>query len=370
MRVGLYCKGKNHTIEKYFQIFEIFDRMIKDSRFEPVLLFDGTGIADDQIKEKYSNIKFYDLRDYNINNLNLNAVIVICPYSKTIIPYKDIKVPIIYKEYGVAGVEAGSGYLLSRSSYRYADMIITDNEYMKEMILSKYPDKYVVKYSPAFDYIFSEKYLKSSTSSDRNKVNVLWTPHHSVMSRPDFDLIEGGSYSTFPQYKDYLINEFLKKFPDVILHIKYHPILSKRYNAYCKENHIDDSFSRFIKRACKNSRVKVYDKVDFHDLFAISDICINDSISFIQEYLPTMKPMFILESKDKCKYSEYGEKVVDNCHYRIKSKSHLEEMMNKFINNQIEIPDSKLKFVKSLYYYDFYPNSDYLLDLIESRYGK
>lgn len=366
LKVGLYSFGKCHTIDKYFQVMMMIDLMINDPRYEPCILTDGTGLADEDLHRKYDGVlEFIDLRENDINSLGLSAMIVIDPYSIPVTPYRDIKVPIIYKEYGVAGVEAGTGYLVNRSSYRYADLVITESPFTRDEILDKYPNKDVIIGSPAFDYVF-QKYGKDSRFEE-GKNHVLWTPHHSVMSKESFDLIEGGTYSTFVTFKDYLTGEFLEENPNVVLHIKFHPILGKRYNAYCKANGINDTFHRFLKSIKDNPRIYIHDKEDYHSLFVHSNVILNDSVSFTLEWVATGKPMIVLEDESKSQYSAFGESLINDCYYRARGIEGLRSHFN------YPRPDDKWSmrlewFRRMMISKEPRTNSSCLLDIIYRRY--
>lgn len=382
VRVALYSFGKCHTIEKYCQVIRIFNEMIftpsRRSQFSPCILVDGTGIADKDLKLEYPAMDMIDLRDHDINSLNLDAIFVIDPYSRPHVPYRDIKVPIIYKEYGVAGVEAGTGYLLNRSVYKYASLVITETEFSKKMIKDKYPDKEVLVGSPAFDYIYDKK--KEDSRFDPKYVHILWTPHHSIESKPSFDLIEGGTYSTFVTYKDYLTGKFLRDNPHVVLHIKSHPILAKRYNAYCKAHGIDDTYKRFIIRSVRdNPRIYLHDGEDYHHLFQNCNIILNDSISFTLEWLPTMKPMIVLGDSHKSAYSSFGESLIDSCYSRCKSLEDFPEVYKHCDEECFDKSKKRLEIFDSLWlsrpfradeegtvYYD---NTSALVNIIWSRFG-
>lgn len=379
INIGLLCKGRSHTIDKYFQIFELTDKIASDSRFKFSICKDGTCPDEKKIVKRYQdlgvNFDVHDLRSEDINQIGLNALIVICPYTQ--VKYKDIKVPIIYKEYGVAGVEAGTGFLINKPVYRYADTIITENTFYANLIRKKYPDKDIVVGSPAFDY-FYKKYTNPGDYTkevNRNGVKVLWTPHHSMCPNPSFDRIEGGCYSTFPTFKDYLIEEFLEEFPEVELHIKLHPILKRRYNEYCKYYGFENDFDSWMRKVKSNPRIFIHNKEDYHNLFFESDYVFNDSISFIEEYLPLCRKMIVLEDNYKDKYSLFGESIIDSCYVRANDCMELSRIFKKTISENNFVRDKKcISFYKhNSWIYPpsgYFTFSDYLIDKIYQKYNK
>lgn len=387
VNVGIYSFGTSHSIDKYFQIMSVLNEIEKnDTRFKLSIVVDGTGIASSDLFNYYPHAEFVDLRKVDINDSGLDCVIIIDPYSRPRTPYSQWKVPIIYKEYGVAGAEAGAGYLISKSVYRYADLIVTDNYFMKDEIKEAYPDKRVVVGSPAFDFAVNNLNFKPTVLRDFKQTedgtlipregqysfNVLWTPHHSIESKPSFDKIEGGVYSTFAEYKDYLTGDFLRDNPDVSLMIKYHPILPKRYNAYCKHHGIDDTFARWMKRVTSSEfrdRISFYDKSDYHELFEKADIILNDSISFLQEWLPTSKPMIVLRTPETSNFSRYGESLVNSCYESIYD----EKLLSKIFRERTDFTqcnDSKVCRIRDLYIEPGQTNSSQLVEIIYDLYSK
>ena len=311
--VGLYSFGVNTVIDKFYQIMKVIDKITKDSRFQFYLVIDGSGVADKDLLNKYKDYPVIDLRNIHINDTNLDWVFVIEPYSRPYIPYSEWKVRIVYKEYGVAGCEANAGYLINKQVSKYASLVITDNEYMRDKYVNRYPDKDILVASPAFDHYYSNNNMNSDS------INVLWTPHHSIESKTSYDNILGGTYSTFLSYK-YCIIEYVTSHSNINLYIKYHPLLPKRYNYYCKHYVVSDSWKQFVSRASTCDRVHFCDGTsDYHDLFNSCDILLNDSISFLQEWLPTMKPMIVLRDSSSSKFSEYGEHLISSCYYQSNS---------------------------------------------------
>lgn len=388
VNVGIYSFGTNHSIDKYFQIMSVLNEIEKnDTRFKLSTVVDGTGIASNDLFNYYPHAEFVDLRKVDINDSGLDCIIVIDPYSRPYTPYSKWRVPIIYKEYGVAGAEAGAGYLINKSVYRYADLIITDNSFMKDKIKEAYPEKKVVVGSPAFDFavnnpncrstvLRSFKQLDDGTLVSRkgcsHPFNVLWTPHHSVESKPSFDKIEGGTYSTFVEYKDYLVGDFLRNNPDINLMIKYHPILPKRYNAYCKHNGIDDTFARWVKKVKSSEfkdRISFYDKSDYHELFEKADIILNDSISFLQEWLPTGKPMIVLRTPKTSQFSPYGESLISSCYESVYNVETLDKVFQER-TDFTQYNEDKDRKIRDLYIEHGQTNSSQLVEIIYNLYNK
>lgn len=303
MKIGLLVgKSKYHSQDKYRQIMTL----IKELNSYEILLVtcrDGLSVAY-EISEDYPDLikGIYDIKD--INCLGLSCIFVVDPYSRYEVSYCDFEMPIIYKEYGVAGLEPTTGYLIKSPVYKYAKVIITETEFYKQKIKEIYPDKSVFVGSPAFDFSFKIK-------PKRNEIkHILWTPHHTIVNKDSYDKICGCAYSNFLRDKNFMINEFMSRLPnDVILHIHPHPNLKIRYNQLRNSRSAYREWVSSISRSPYSDRIVLEEQKDYHELFDECDLIINDSISFLLEWLPTKKPMIVVRSEDS-KYSEFGEKLI------------------------------------------------------------
>lgn len=359
MKIALYVMNKA-VMSKYAQILYFTDYLKSDPRFEVIAIFDKDNI-DQSILRRFS--KVIDLRVHEINSLDLDAIIVIDPYSKPIIPYEEIKFPIIYKEYGVAGVEVGYGNLLKKKIYDRSDLIITESDYTYKIIRFEYPDKDIAIGSPAFDYV---RDTYDNSGYDPSKIHVVWTPHHSIIHEGQYDNIIGDAYSTFLEVKDYITGKFLSKNPDIVLHIKYHPVLAKRYTQFSKMSG-GGTFKSWIRQISRSPQIIVHEDGDYHKLFMNCCLCINDSISFIQEWLPTELPMIVLSNGSK--YSSYGEDLVNSCYYRTTP----EEFKVLDIKNLIDHDDKKINrhdFMLDHSLIGLSKNCKIISDIIYDDYGR
>lgn len=86
MKIGIYTMGTCHTIDKFFQIMPVLDKFYKTDSL--CIVYDGSGIADDDLFKQYPSAKKIDIRYCDINNSGLNAIIVIDPYSRPFTPCK------------------------------------------------------------------------------------------------------------------------------------------------------------------------------------------------------------------------------------------------------------------------------------------
>lgn len=369
MKVGLLLHGTDHTPEKYSQALSLLDAMNqdKDNRFEVYYVVSNN--HDDKINpiiELQPDGTVIDLTDdVVIGNNCLDYMIIITPYPPQPKPqFRKWDTKIIYKEYGTTGIDLGYKSIWSTDAvYKYADIIITDSYHNKDELKELLGvDKGIVG-SPAYDYKFN---YNRQEYNDGLK-HILWTPHHSIYSNKTYDGIFGGRYSTFLTYRDF-IPSLVKKYP-IKLHIKLHPNFERRYKQYCRQNHLYNDYEEYIEKLRNISNIEIVeDGTDYYQLFMNSDAILNDSISFLQEYLPTLNPMLVLYDEGKAKYNEYGESLINKCYYRAYNETQIENFIKDIINNEDTKKVDRREVMYQYYIYPTKPNSESLLDIIYNKY--
>lgn len=90
---------------------------------------------------------------------------------------------------------------------------------------------------------------------------------------------------------------------------KPHPLLEKEL--IVKGYMTQDQYREYVERWQRLSNAKVYLSGDYGDIFLSSDCMINDSISFIAEYMYTHKPMLLLQN-DSTQFNSFGEQCIKN----------------------------------------------------------
>lgn len=371
IKVGLYFHGNDHTIEKYSQILLLFNRMKNDNRFETYYVIDkdpSSKVLDilSELNIDKNEDDVIELSESVVIGVNkLDIMLVITPYPPHPVPhYKKWDTKIIYKEYGTTGIDKGYENIWKHDAvYKYSDSIITDSKHTKEELLEILgKDKGIVG-SPAYDY----RFFYNRKEYNDGLLHVLWTPHHSIYSNKLYDGILGGRYSTWLTYK-YIIPNLVNKYP-IKLYIKFHPNLERRYKQYCRENHSNNDYNEYINEIYNYKNVEIVGNEDYYQLFMNSDAMINDSISFLQEYLPTEKPMLVLYDEGKSSYNKYGESLIDECYYRAYNEFEIDRFIEDLINKRDCKYNSRVEFLSNYYIDSSKPNVDSLVDIIYNKYS-
>lgn len=123
-----------------------------------------------------------------------------------------------------------------------------------------------------------------------------------------------------------------------------------------------------IKSSEFSDRIKIEDKEDYHKLFDTCDLIINDSVSFVMEWLPTGKPMILVRSED-ARYSEYGENIIKHNYTEVTSQ---EEITAKTLDYIITPEYCKYpcqRDIDELFIFPGQKNSESLVKILTRMYG-
>lgn len=178
---------------------------------------------------------------------------------------------------------------------------------------------------PKMDYYYQErsweinqiKRLWKGIDDNHSKIRIIYSPHWNF---------EGG-YATFLS-NGMKILEYAEKHPDTTSWIyKPHPLLEAELisKGYMSQK----DYSSYVDRWKNATNAKIYLQGDYGDIFATSDAIINDSVSFIAEYMYTHKPMLLLQN-GYADYNAFGIECV-NCIYTCKGDN-IDGIID-FINN-------------------------------------
>lgn len=252
---------------------------------------------------------------------------------------------ILYEEYGFTGIDTGEGLFKSSIYKRLWKMIVADeNAKFKVQKYTGLPDNKFMYHHPCFDYI----YQFSKRPSNRKRI--LWTPHCSVVSDPKYNRITGGHYSTFLTYADEMLSLF-KKYNDVDFIVKIHPYLKERLDHSIKNKLVPyfDYDSWYKELTSLSNVISLSPETNYYQAFMDSDALLNDSISFILEYLVTNNPVLILRDRTSSEFSDYANDIIKNCYYEAVNKKEIESFIVKIRdNNDDEKKDKRSQYVDKL----------------------
>ncbi len=167
------------------------------------------------------------------------------------------------------------------------------------------------------------------------------------------------------------ILEYAEAHPDTTSWVyKPHPLLEKEL--IVKGYMSAQEYKTYIKRWENLPNARVYLSGDYGDIFITSDCMINDSISFIAEYMYTHKPMLLLLN-DSTEFNQFGQKCVENV-YTCKGCDF--EAIVRFIENVSAgvdvMKDNREKFFKEnldYYYANGKSASEYIVSQISDMIG-
>ncbi len=126
---------------------------------------------------------------------------------------------------------------------------------------------------------------------------IIYSPHWNL----------AGGYATFMN-NGIQILEYAEKHPDTTSWIyKPHPLLEKELITRGAMTPIQ--YQEYLDRWERLPNARIYLSGDYGDLFLSSDCMINDSISFIAEYMYTHKPMLLL-TNGTARFNSFGEECI------------------------------------------------------------
>ena len=164
------------------------------------------------------------------------------------------------------------------------------------------------------EHSYTEKDIRNMWGIPENRdangyKKVIIAPHFSV---GDTNVL---SFSTFDKNMYFYIY-LAKKYKDSISFVfKPHPNLR---NGLVKHGYMKsiDEYEAYLDEFRRLPNARVQEEGSYLELFDTSDAMIDDSISFVGEYLYTGKPMLFLERPEQ-RFNELGKKIID-AHYKVK----------------------------------------------------
>ena len=164
------------------------------------------------------------------------------------------------------------------------------------------------------EHSYTEKDIRNMWGIPENRdangyKKVIIAPHFSV---GDTNVL---SFSTFDKNMYFYIY-LAKKYKDSISFVfKPHPNLR---NGLVKHGYMKsiDEYEAYLDEFRRLPNARVQEEGSYLELFDTSDAMIDDSISFVGEYLYTGKPMLFLERPEQ-RFNELGKKIID-APYKVK----------------------------------------------------
>ena len=320
-------RNKNYKVKVCFLIsyisrlgsLSIYNNMLSSNFFEPfILLYNAHDHlfkdldnrnnewekqikAYEYLKEKhYSVVNGYDEnRDIiPIYNWDIDIIITEDVYldSSSVIfsnAYINTNYLVCYLNYGF-NVENAFNYHYNNISTNtgWKIFVETKTDYLEFMKSSKYCGiNTVLVGSPRLDH-YAKKISECIIPKkiDNGKPIVIYAPHWTINISP-----RKLSYATFHLYFK-LFLDLVRDNKDINFVFKPHPELSSRLNQLNIMNYLE--YEEYLDKWNSFDNGFVFEQGDYIDLFRKADLLIQDSVSFVCEWLPTHKPCIFLINPD------------------------------------------------------------------------
>lgn len=345
---------------KYDKLYQI---MLKDDRFEPVILVCpivnyGRKNMISRMNDCFTYFKskgYHPIKSYNedtdtyidlIRDLNPDIIFYTNPYKGLIddryyidrFPQKlTIYVPYSMQE----GKDDDAKYNQNFHNrlWRYYTISDLHKQYSQRLAMNKARNVFVTGY-PGIEYLIDKGYKPSTDCwkiESAKLKKIIWAPHHTLESTGNIN------YSTFLQYCDFML-KMVEKYKDLVQWVfKPHPLLiNKLYLLWGKEK-TDEYYLKWVNGGNTN-----YVDGDYIDLFLTSDAILHDSGSFLAEYLYTGKPAMRPMKKGiklEDTYSSFGLSCIDH-YYKAYNAQDIENFIKMVIAGGDPMKEQRTKFVK------------------------
>lgn len=375
----------------------IYKMMREDDRFDPVVVpVPVIGRSKEERGRMYNQtFSFFENRGYNVKQIYNSKtedilgweeiggvpdmIIHVTPWYLDIAKnYQIVNLPFsvinVYISYGLSVGNSQSGEFEDRCLYNKEFMNLmwrvyteSDRDYegfRKYQVLSgkNIRNSGYIKMDYFYDcHEYSDAVLRGMWSIPEGRTpeeykKVIIAPHFSV---GDTNVL---SFSTFDKNMYFWIY-LAKKYKDSVSFVfKPHPNLRNQLvsKGYMKSM---DEYEAYLDRIRILPNARVQEEGDYLALFDTSDAMIDDSISFVGEYLYTGKPMLFLERPEQ-RFNELGDALI-RAHYRVRGTDYMG--IDNFINNVVVDGKDDMKDIR---YKIFKDELDYvsLHDMDASNY--
>ena len=376
---GLQGKKKIRVVflvlhENTWKADEVFQRMLDDDFFEPVILvvpfvtYDGsTEISRSRTLEVQNktiayflnkNHTVYAVANENashsvtqIEELKPDLVYFSCPYpeasdtffGEVFKNYLSFYIPYFYMIYSWDGDDSFYNtdfynsmlrtYLPHKISYDKAlEVSSADNH---QWFLSGYP---------SCEKLYAKQSKQNAWQQNSiDKIKLIWAPHHSIFEHVKPNL---GSFLFVADY----LKEIAVKYQDrLCISFKPHPLLKSKL-----DDHPDwgEEKTNAYYQFWQESGFSQLDEGEYVDLFLDSDAMLHDSSSFLVEYLFTEKPVMYIDFKNSFheQFNAMGLKAYAACQ-TAKNMDDIERFIMSLLAGQAELKEEHYSFLES----DIYP---------------
>lgn len=331
----------------------LYKEMLKHERFNPILAvaeYPGSPelkqMLIDYILQK--GYQFVDIDDENtdIDRINPDLIFYYKPYGGCYNKkhwfthhLKSVPCSINYGFLFTYDREYYYNQLFVASMFYFAE-----NEVVRQRMLeiNGFKSQNVVATGSPIQDIFLQP-LSNFSDPWKNKdgrKRIIYSPHHSLEGTNG----NGIEYASFLKYGEQIL-ELAKKYKDKIYFaFKPHPLLYKKLEKVWGANKTADYYRQWDEM--ENSQLEVG---EYYGLFMHSDALINDSCTFIVEYLFSNKPsLFLFDDNEKeieKDMTEYGKAGLD-CSIRARNLQDVETFIVDVINGKDSYAANRRAFIQ------------------------
>ncbi|MBP3688014.1 MAG: glycosyltransferase [Alphaproteobacteria bacterium] len=325
----------------------LYETLMKDERFEvfvvaiPVLVvphLNKLELKSENIKFlEDNNIEYIDARGadgtmFDIYNLKPDYVFVQIHFDRQrILEYKTNIIRLYSKVCLIP-----HAFLLSASDNKELSYqqdyfrIFAPNQYHAEQLSSVIhrSDNIEITGYPRFD-LYNSHLQDSPIWKIRKKKKsrikrIIWSPHWWAYGH------SRGLANGVLNLWDYFYN-YVQAHKDVELIVKPHPNL---FNGLTQSGYITESKANSMIAAMNAlPNAQVYMGGDYIDLFQTADLIVNNSISFLAEWLPSEKPMIFFDTERKFELNEMAGQILE-VYYHVSSITALDEQITNILYKQ------------------------------------
>ncbi len=314
------CVFLVHSVETWSSLHDVWQAMVKDSRFEPVVATiprQYPGSAEPEGEDKTHE----GLLLLNVPHLRLTSSDAMedLAFLHLLAPHmifrqshwdEDISpafsasqlsfARLYYVSYGIAPIAQHGLKLEVSPLQRRCRKIFVANESVKELLPASLP--VAVTGHPRVAYLQRAK--PSWPLDTGNQFKIIWSAHHAIETG-------WNDFGVFWQVHGKML-ALAQCYPEVDFLFSPHPALITRLNGLSGTK--KDEFNEFKERWDALPNTGVLENGNYAGPFKASDLLIVDGLSFLLEYQLNQKPVLFFERPDHSPFNTFGEKVKQGVH--------------------------------------------------------
>ncbi len=351
-------------IPAWNKLKSIYSAMLKDERYNPLLICVPSDISKEYSFENNDTYKYYVDNGYenvinaldennnwvSMEDLGVDYAFYCRPYNHLMPePYYSANVSkyakICVTFYGYLLFEGLAEILFHRDFFPYVSIYLAESEYTKDYFIKQNKLGYKLRLQkvyfegvPGLEALFDE--LEKETPSwdfSKNDFRIMWTPRWTT------DKETGGS-SFLPFYQQFLSFAEINKDVDVL--IRPHPLM---FDNFARTGVMTiDEINRFKSECEKKQNVELDKEKEYLSTFWKSDVLISDLSGIMPEYLAVGKPMIYIDLDNVNIFIPETQAMIEAC-YIVHNFDELEKAIVNLKNGNDYLKD-KRKHVAETYF--------------------